>query len=481
MVADEDPQPELLRRFQSVINNAGLDDLRQMAAELSLLGAQPGRERTRPQRPELRRPPLPELVLFQVRVDLKHAHPPIWRRLKLRSDLTLDVLHRVLQVAFSWTDTHLWRFSLGGDPFDSASQVFLCQWDVDEGEFDDEGGVAAAEIRLDETIDAPGDVLSYVYDYGDNWELVLRLEEVRPATSDAPPALAIDGRRAAPPEDCGSLRTAEDLAEVLEDPSAFSLTEVNEALRDPSMHLTREGFDPRLAELVYRLAYTTVGEDVTAAAYALFGEPSVLEDAAVRESLKPFTWFVNRVGSDGLTLTAAGYLKPIDVEATAIHLPTMGNWIGKANRESETLPVLRFREALQSLGLVRKIKGTLRLTRVGAHAQEVRQELWNHLADRLVPTKEGFDTDATLLLLLFAATSFHCDLPLDTIAEALTELGWRTGAGNPIRDNQLYWLTAMDILRNTSEPGIGPNDRWRLSPSAKHLARAALRSRCPTR
>lgn len=155
----------------------------------------------------------------------------------------------------------------------------------------------------------------------------------------------------------------------------------------------------------------------------------------------------------------------------------MASWIGKANRESETLPVLRFREALQSLLLVRKLKGTLCLTRAGKDAAEVWEELWNHLADRLVPAKDGFDTDATLLLLLFAATSSHGYLPLDTIAGALTHLGWRTSARNPIKDHQLYWLTAMDVLRNASESGTGPHDRWRLSPTARELARAGLRSR----
>lgn len=475
MGIDEDPQAELLRRFQAVISGAELDDLRQMAADLSVLGAQARRERARPKRPELRRPPLSDLRLFRVRVDLKHAEPPIWRRLELRSDLTLDVLHRVLQAAFNWTDTHLWRFSLGGDPFDSASQVFLCQWDVDEGELDDEGGVPASRVRLDETVQAPGDVLSYIYDYGDNWELFLRLENVLEAGLDAPAAVAIDGRRAAPPEDCGSLRTAEELADVLEDPSAFSLTEVNEALRDPFLLLTQAGFDRRLADLVYRLAYTAVGEDITAAAYALLGDRPVPDDAAFRASLKPITWFLDRVGNDGLTLTAAGYLRPTDVEATAAQLPTMASWIGKANRESDTLPVLRFREALQSLGLIRKLKGTLRLTRAGKNAAEAWEELWSHLADRLVPTKDGFETDATLLLLLFAATSSHGDLPLDAIAQALTHLGWRRSTRSPIKDHQLYWLTAMGVLRNASEPETGPHDRWRLSPTARELARAALR------
>jgi hypothetical protein len=46
----------------------------------------------------------------------------------------------VLQVAFDWTDSHLHRFSLGGHPFDNHSQLFLCPYDVEEGELEDDDG-----------------------------------------------------------------------------------------------------------------------------------------------------------------------------------------------------------------------------------------------------------------------------------------------------------------------------------------------------
>jgi hypothetical protein len=165
-VSQDDRQADLLRQFDAIIGGAELDDLRQLAGALSRLGVRP-QEQGRPRRPELRRPRLAELQRFVVRVDLRHAKPPIWRRLEVRSDLTLDVVHRVLQAAFGWTDSHLWRFSLGGDPFSSSSQVFLCPWDVEEGEFEDEGGIPATTIRLDEAVQLPGESLSYAYDYGD--------------------------------------------------------------------------------------------------------------------------------------------------------------------------------------------------------------------------------------------------------------------------------------------------------------------------
>jgi hypothetical protein len=49
----------------------------------------------------------------------------------------------------------------------------------------------------------PGDTLCYLYDFGDNWEHVIRLEAVAPWDDTAPAAVCLDGRRDGPPEDCG--------------------------------------------------------------------------------------------------------------------------------------------------------------------------------------------------------------------------------------------------------------------------------------
>ncbi|MFP3883601.1 MAG: IS1096 element passenger TnpR family protein [Actinomycetota bacterium] len=83
-----DSSEDQLRRFESIV--AGLDDLREQEP-----------------RPRLRRPPRDDVAVYRVRVDLDGARPPIWRRLDLRSDITLDVVHKVLQASFGWLDYHL--------------------------------------------------------------------------------------------------------------------------------------------------------------------------------------------------------------------------------------------------------------------------------------------------------------------------------------------------------------------------------------
>lgn len=51
--------------------------------------------------------------LNQLKITLRHSKPPIWRRVIVRADMTLDRLHRVIQTAMGWTDSHLHQFWLG--------------------------------------------------------------------------------------------------------------------------------------------------------------------------------------------------------------------------------------------------------------------------------------------------------------------------------------------------------------------------------
>jgi len=475
VVGGDDARAELIRSFEAAVAGAELGDLRRLGSDLTAFA---GGRPTPLMRPELRRAPRDEVAVYRVRADLDRAEPPIWRRIDLRSDLPLDVVHQVLQVAFAWTDSHLHRFSLGGGPFDERSQLFLCPYDVHEGEPEDDGGIPAAEVRVDETLQEPGDVLRYLYDYGDTWELTIRLEEILPARPDSPTVTVVDGRRAAPPEDCGGLTDAESLAEVLDDPARFDLDEINNALRGPYFILTEHGVDGQLVDLVHRLHYTRVGRELDDRMIRLISEPTMLDEAELAACLRAHRWFLDRAADGGIALTAAGYLKPADVEAASEVVPAMDDWIGTKNREVHCAPLLHFRRTLQSMGLLRKHKNILVLTRAGAAAQRDPAKLWEHLAARLVPgTEHTFECQATLLFLAYAASSTNSAPPLDEIATALTELGWRHPDGQPVGGSVLYRLPAYDVLANVTDRPASWDERRRISPAAATLARAALRRR----
>ena len=167
---------------------------------------------------------------YQLRVDLTDTDPPIWRRLELSSDLRLDEVHRVLQGAFGWLDMHLHRFALGPSVWDEDAQLFLCPSDVEEG---DDEGVPEQQVRLGEVIADVGDKLLYVYDYGDEWSLELKLEAVLDRVPDSPRARCVDGGRAGPPEDSGGpwgYQQLLDSGELKEE--EFDVTEVDERIAD---------------------------------------------------------------------------------------------------------------------------------------------------------------------------------------------------------------------------------------------------------
>lgn len=427
------------------------------------------------QRPDLRHPRRRDVAVYRVRVHLDGSDPTIWRRVELRSNLTLDLLHQVLQVAFDWTDSHLYRFSLGGGAFERHSQLFLCPYDMDNKEWpEDDDGLPCAETRLDEALAAPGDVLHYLYDYGDNWELTLCLEEVITARTDCPAAVVVDGERAAPPEDCGHLVDADSLAEVLTDPALFEPERLNKGFGDAYFVLYEASIDMRLVDLVHRLTYTRYGDDLTRAALSAAGARS-LHQVAVADNLRAYQWFLDRAKDGGIPLPTAGYLKPADVEEASKVVPVMSDWIGKHNREVQCYPLLRFREGMQSLGLLRKHKGTLLLTKAGIAAQRDTDRLWNHLAGRLIPkSAEKFETQATVLLLAYAAVSADSILPFDEIAALLAELGWHYSDGRSITESSLQHLLVYDVLINVTDQPVTRARRNIVSPAAAALAAKAL-------
>ncbi|GAB2680970.1 plasmid pRiA4b ORF-3 family protein [Thalassiella azotivora] len=439
--------------------------------------------------------PLEHPVVLRVRVDLVGARPPIWRRLDLAGEMTLDVLHRVLQVAMGWTDSHLHGFSAGGDRYDRSAERYLTEFDLSEGDT----GTAEAGVRLDQVLREPGDVLHYEYDFGDGWTHRIVLEEVRAPGDGTPAARCVTGRRACPPEDVGGIGSYEDLLaaraaddpdehvrERLEwlgefDPEAFSVDDVNRRLpvalvgfavtADLPAPLAAmlsgagQGGRPLLEELVVR---------------ARLDEPAEVAAGTAESMVAPYAWFVRRLGADGVRLTQAGYLPPRVVEDVVEHLALGREWIGAGNRESHTFPVLAFRESAQSLGLVTKRRGVLTATAAARRLADDPVGLWEHVATRLPIGRDEASRQAATVMLLDLAADEPVGWPREElIATVLSSLGWTSG-GRRISPGQVLdlleptWTVLVrtgavgDRRLTASEPSVTPGGRM--------LARRALRS-----
>ena len=182
-------------------------------------------------------------TIQQLKVTLLDSNPPIWRRLRVPGNVTLEDLHYIIQWAMGWENCHLHRFGVR-DAHYSANPC-----DLDMGE------KPAQDFRLDQLGLSAGDAFGYVYDYGDNWEHGIEIEEILPDEERISHAVCVAGERACPPEDCGGLWGYYEFLEAIKDsnheqheemldwiggsfdPAGFDLQEVNRALKSMQLKL----------------------------------------------------------------------------------------------------------------------------------------------------------------------------------------------------------------------------------------------------
>ncbi|MCP3913281.1 MAG: plasmid pRiA4b ORF-3 family protein [Actinomycetia bacterium] len=151
---------------------------------------------------------LPAGSAFRIRCEL--AHLPVWRTVRIPASATLYDLHFLIQRIFDWDDYHLHRFTVAGVGYTRSPDP---DWALPGEEDRDD-----ITIRLDELL-RPGAVIGYVYDFGDNWEMLIKVEEQLDPDSGPHPLDLIDGAGDAPPEDCGGSWGYRNLIEALSDPN----------------------------------------------------------------------------------------------------------------------------------------------------------------------------------------------------------------------------------------------------------------------
>lgn len=138
--------------------------------------------------------------MLHFKVTLKEVgNPVVWRRVSVPSDFTFEMFHRVLQIAFGWSDYHLYEFTDAADCRDSRQfriaipSEYDCEYQ--EKTYD------ARRKRLS-SVFPKHKSLSYIYDFGDHWDFEIELERTS-KSDDRPMAVCRDGGGATPPEDCG--------------------------------------------------------------------------------------------------------------------------------------------------------------------------------------------------------------------------------------------------------------------------------------
>jgi len=143
-----------------------------------------------------------------LRIELLHIEPVVFRRVIVPGDITLPMLHDVIQAAFGWKDRHLHAFIFAKNryaPPDSRS------------DFGSDEAMSAAGVVLDDARMGLAQ-FRYVYDFGDDWLHSITVEDT--ASSDTAIApLCIDGANACPPEDVGGPPGFMDFVAAMSDPA----------------------------------------------------------------------------------------------------------------------------------------------------------------------------------------------------------------------------------------------------------------------
>ena len=166
--------------------------------------------------------------IYQIKVTLLGTDPPIWRRLLVPADLTLEQLHDVLQLAMGWEDCHMHACRIGQQRFGPPDPM--------EKAFGGPRTASERTARLFNVLGRAGIKAVYTYDFGDSWEhrIVVEKRLVQEPGCTYPTCLA--GERHAPPEDCGGIPGFYNLLEAIRDPEH----EEHEELLD----WVGGGFDP---------------------------------------------------------------------------------------------------------------------------------------------------------------------------------------------------------------------------------------------
>ena len=143
--------------------------------------------------------------IISLKVTLRGVKPPVWRRLHVPGTMTLGDLHRTIQAAMGWQDSHLHAFDIGGEHYGDRQSL---------DDVADENRVSLNSLLKSGVVR-----FAYTYDFGDNWEHTVAVEKSLPAVKGVTYPTCVAGKRNCPPEDCGGPWGYEELLAVLADPS----------------------------------------------------------------------------------------------------------------------------------------------------------------------------------------------------------------------------------------------------------------------
>jgi hypothetical protein len=146
--------------------------------------------------------------VIRLKITLDRVKPPVWRRIEVLSDATLEELHLTMQAAMGWGNCHLYAFRTPRGDWSSIDPHFgvpdaLSAETTTVAQLRRQGGARKFE---------------YVYDFGDDWEHTVQVEAVLDGEPEARYPRLLKARGACPPEDVGGVWGYAEFLQAIADP-----------------------------------------------------------------------------------------------------------------------------------------------------------------------------------------------------------------------------------------------------------------------
>jgi hypothetical protein len=112
-----------------------------------------------------------------LRITLSDTYPEVWRDVVVLDSVTFHTLHKVIQLAMGWTDSHLYNFYID-------KETLITIPDDDHGYFSNMDVLDASRQRLKNHISRLRKKFRYEYDLGDSWNHTIQVLKVVPIVAD---------------------------------------------------------------------------------------------------------------------------------------------------------------------------------------------------------------------------------------------------------------------------------------------------------
>lgn len=139
-------------------------------------------------------------TIYQFKVTLLDIRPTIWRQIQVPSTYSFWDLHVAIQDAMGWLDYHLHEFQIPDPETSQLVRVGIPDDDALEG---DDRVLPGWDIPISDYFSPENRSARYTYDFGDDWNHTVKLENVVPGLPGIRYPMCSGGARRCPPEDVG--------------------------------------------------------------------------------------------------------------------------------------------------------------------------------------------------------------------------------------------------------------------------------------